>query len=209
LLAALGEDPVGPGDETEEMEENLTRKLIILTAAALLLAPAAMAADPGKGKAKSAEKAAAAQAAAPALPNGAQRCVALRTSLTPAVFASTYGANESDKNAFGKCVAQLNRANVSAKAGAASACRAEQGDANFAASHDGKTFAQHYGGSDDASKAFGKCVSQKAKAKVDASLRAKAKAVKACLAERRANAEAFKAEHKTFGRCVTAETPPS
>jgi len=49
------------------------------------------------------------------------------------------------------------------QANAAQSCRAEQNDANFAANHGGKTFAQFYGTNKNGRNAFGKCVSQKAK----------------------------------------------
>jgi len=44
-------------------------------------------------------------------------------------------------------------------------CKAERADANFAAGHGGKTFAEHYGTNANKKNAFGKCVSAKAKAK--------------------------------------------
>ncbi len=59
------------------------------------------------------------------------------------------------------------------KVNAAKACKAEQADPDFAASHDGKTFDEFYGTNGNPKKetpgtgknAFGKCVSTKAKAK--------------------------------------------
>jgi hypothetical protein len=179
--------------------------LIVLAVVALLAVPSAALAEPGKGK--GAGKPETAGAGAPALPNGAQRCAALRVSMTAPVFNSTYGANASDKNAFGKCVAQTNRSNAAAKASAASACRAEQADANFASAHDGHTFAQHYGANESDENAFGKCVAQKAKAKADASAQAKVKGAKACKTLHAAGLEAFKQQYRTFGKCVSEKTP--
>jgi hypothetical protein len=79
------------------------------------------------------------------------------------------GTNGADKNSFGKCVSgkvhqalDQNEANLQ---NAAALCRAERAAANFPASHGGKTFSQFYGTEKSKLKnAFGKCVSQKAKA---------------------------------------------
>jgi hypothetical protein len=79
------------------------------------------------------------------------------------------GTNGENKNSFGKCVSTKvhealaqNEANLQ---NAAALCRAERADPGFAAAHGGKTFAQFYGTEKSKLKnAFGKCVSQKAKA---------------------------------------------
>jgi hypothetical protein len=47
---------------------------------------------------------------------------------------------------------------------AARACRAEQRDPNFADSHNGQSFAEHYGTNRNNRNAFGRCVSIKAQA---------------------------------------------
>jgi hypothetical protein len=84
-------------------------------------------------------------------------------------FADHYGTeNSNGKNAFGKCVSQKASAAVAsqqaATLNAAKACRAEQLDQSFAATHGGKTFAEHYGTVNSNGKnAFGKCVSKHAK----------------------------------------------
>ena len=87
-------------------------------------------------------------------------------------FAEFYGANPNskgaDKKAYGMCVsgkaATATAAQQSAVQNAARKCKAERADANFAAGHNGKTFAQFYGKNGNLRNAFGKCVSAYAKA---------------------------------------------
>jgi hypothetical protein len=87
-------------------------------------------------------------------------------------FAQQYGSGKNGKNAFGRCVSQKAKANRAEAAqenkdevSAAKQCKAEQAqsDADFGASHGGKTFTQQYGTNKNGKNAFGKCVSQKAK----------------------------------------------
>ena len=79
------------------------------------------------------------------------------------------GTNGADKNSFGKCVStKVDEALAQQAANlqnAAALCRAERVDANFPASHSGDSFSEFYGTEKSKHKnAFGKCVSQKAKA---------------------------------------------
>ena len=94
-------------------------------------------------------------------------------------FAQFYGANKNGKTPFGKCVSAKAKAKAKhsttttattaapttspSEDRASKACKAEQSDANFAAAHGGKTFAQHYGANTGLQNAFGKCVAMKAK----------------------------------------------
>ncbi|HEX6586865.1 MAG TPA: hypothetical protein VF052_08935 [Solirubrobacterales bacterium] len=84
-------------------------------------------------------------------------------------FDQVYGTNHNQQNSFGKCVsgkvhAALGQIETNLQ-NAAQACRAERSDPNFAAGHGGKTFSEFYGTEKSKRKnAFGKCVSQKAKA---------------------------------------------
>lgn len=82
-------------------------------------------------------------------------------------FEQHYGTNKNGKNAYGKCVSSKSKEEldeeVEATENAAKACKAERDDPNFAASHDGKTFAEYYGTNANRKNAFGKCVSTKAK----------------------------------------------
>jgi hypothetical protein len=142
------------------------------------------------------------QAEGQSRPNPARMCSAQRTQMTAGPFASFYGKNANDRNAFGKCVSSMAHAQVQNELSAAAACRAEQADAGFAAAHAGKTFAQTYG-TNDLNNAFGKCVAGKAKAKTQAEQEARIAAVKACAAERKANASAFKAKYSSFRSCVS------
>jgi hypothetical protein len=109
-----------------------------------------------------------------AVNNGAQQCKAeqadpdFATSHGGMTFDEFYGTNHNDRNSFGKCVSGKVNATVAQQdenvQNAAQECRAERGDPNFAASHDGKSFTDFYGTNRNKKNAFGKCVSRKAKA---------------------------------------------
>jgi hypothetical protein len=97
--------------------------------------------------------------------NAARACRALRATLGVELFRQTYGTVQSNRrNAFGKCVSQWTRAEHQNRISARAACSAEQADANFPATHDGKTFQEFYGKNKNGKNAFGKCVSTKARA---------------------------------------------
>lgn len=149
----------------------------------------------------------------------AQQCRAERTKMGVAAFKATYGTNRNRSNAFGKCVSKRARANAAAEAtaakNAAKACKAEQADPNFAATHGGKTFDQFYGTNKNGKNAYGKCVSGQAKAEAQeteaAEVKADVNAAKACKAERKAlGSTAFADKYGTnrnkrnaFGKCVS------
>jgi hypothetical protein len=84
----------------------------------------------------------------------------------PAAFKQKYGTNKSKSNAFGRCVALTAKADAKQAIhqhdqsiiNAAKACKAER-------AADPAAFKQKYGTNKTKSNAFGKCVSQKAKAK--------------------------------------------
>jgi hypothetical protein len=137
--------------------------------------------------------------------NPAQTCRAQRTAMGTATFDKTYGKNANDKNAFGKCVSTVAKAQNTSETSASTACKAEQSDANFAGGHGGKTFAQFYGTNADQSNAFGKCVSTKAQATSTAQSQATVSAAKACATEQSAGAAAFTAKYGTFGKCVSSK----
>lgn len=111
-----------------------------------------------------------------------------------------------------------------ARTNASQECKTEAADANFAATHDGKSFAEFYGANDNGKNAHGKCVSIKAKAKkaeMDAADAQEAKdfknAAKACARERRSlGTNAFANKYGTnpnkrnaFGKCVAGKTQGS
>lgn len=134
--------------------------------------------------------------------NPARTCRALRTQLTSSVFDQTYGKNAHDRNAFGKCVSATARAQANNEVSASNTCKTDQSDPNFAATHGGKTFEQTYGTNADRSNAFGMCVSSTAKAASTAQANATVNAARACKAQKKSDATAFKAKYKTFARCV-------
>jgi hypothetical protein len=106
--------------------------------------------------------------------NAAQQCKAeqadpnFATAHNGMTFDDFYGTNVNHRNAFGKCVSGKVQSTEAQEQenlqNAAQQCRAERGDASFAASHDGKSFTDFYGTNHNKKNAFGKCVSQKAKA---------------------------------------------
>jgi hypothetical protein len=139
-----------------------------------------------------------------------------------AVRMMTTASNVTAKNAFGKCVSAKTRENKTETAKAAKAahtnaakdCKAEQADPNFAAGHGGQTFAQVYGSGNNA---YGKCVSQKAKAQEqEAAAQEQSEdhntvnAAKACKTERSQGVDAFNTKYgrngnkrNAFGKCVS------
>lgn len=100
--------------------------------------------------------------------NAARACREER-SADPAAFKETYGTNGNKANAFGKCVSQKAKAKraeqdeadaeaAEAQTNAAKTCDAER-------SADPAAFQEKYGTNHNKKNAFGKCVSQTAKAK--------------------------------------------
>jgi hypothetical protein len=119
-------------------------------------------------------------------------------------FTLLYGGRS---NAFGRCVSKVAGTLSGDHTNAAKQCAAERADANFAASHDGKTFDQFYGTGKHGANAFGKCVSSKAQALDQQAQENTINAAKTCKAERSSmGAAAFKAKYgghaNAFGKCV-------
>jgi len=133
-------------------------------------------------------------------------CKAERAS-NPALFKQTYGTNKNKSNALGKCISKHTKTETANQNNAAKECRAEQADTTFATTH-GKTFDEFYATNKKGSNAFGKCVSSKAKAKSNADVKADVKAMKSCKADRKADADQFRADwggkRNAFGKCVSA-----
>ena len=136
-------------------------------------------------------------------PNPAQTCRTLRTQMGTSLFNKTYGTNANHRNAFGKCVSKAAHDQAQDESNAATLCRSEQSDSNFASSHGGKTFAQFYGTNADDSNAFGQCVSTKTTATTQSKQQATVTAASACATEQSANAAAFRTKYGTFGECVS------
>lgn len=112
---------------------------------------------------------------------------------------------------MGACVAKQAALAAANRTNAAKACKAEMADANFAASHGGKTFAQFYGTTagkgkgDGNGDAYGKCVSQKANAKTAAQQTALVNAAKKCRTpELKAQIGSGKT-YRNVGACVAAQ----
>jgi hypothetical protein len=149
-----------------------------------------------------------------------KQCRQERTMMGKTVFAQTYGTNKDGKNAFGKCVSHRTRQNSSdqntAHSNAAKQCKAQQSDSNFAAGHNGQTFAQFYGTNKNGKNAFGKCVSTLAKQKTHqmetGQTQAEENAARQCRLERSPDPSAFKNKYGTnhnnsnaFGKCVSTK----
>jgi hypothetical protein len=142
--------------------------------------------------------------------NAATICAGLEKAMGGATFKATYGTNGTRSDALGKCVARWAKIEQQDTLKATHQCALEQNDANFAASHGGKTFAQFYGTGKSGMNAFGRCVSLKVRATTAQQAGATLNAAQACARERAADAAAFKAKYGTnanksnaFGKCVS------
>jgi len=169
------------------------RKLAILSALALLATTPAFAAG---STAKS---------------DAQKQCRAERTAMGAQTFRDTYGTNKNKKNAFGKCVSHRTNQNTAtektAHSNAAKDCKAER-------KADPAAFQQKYGTGKNKKNAFGKCVSQKARAKTkqaeQSQVQAEVNAAKQCKDERSADPAAFEQKYgkngnkkNAFGKCVS------
>ena len=134
------------------------RVILATFAVAVLVAPAALAAEPS------------------ATPTPTQACKALRATMG-AQFASAY-------KTLGACISQKSEQAAVNADNAARQCKAELAmtATEFAAAHGGKTFAQAYGANLNAKNAYGKCVSTKVSAAAQQQLTAEISASKQCKA---------------------------
>jgi len=111
---------------------------------------------------------------------------------------------------FAGCVKKQTAQANQNKVNAAKECTTEQADANFAASHGGKTFDQFYGsnGKNGAvgSNAFGKCVSLKATAKTGEQQSAQLNAAKKCRTDALKALTGAGKKYRNFGACVSDQT---
>jgi hypothetical protein len=143
----------------------------------------------------------------------AQVCQSELATLGAANFKSLYAPGGSGANAMGKCVSRHAHAAAANRTNAAKACKAEMAtpEADFRATHDGKSFAEFYGRNKSDRNAYGKCVSSKASTATAQQKAATMKAAKACQAERAADRAAFTAKYggnaaSAFGKCVSAKS---
>ncbi|MGZ4354124.1 MAG: hypothetical protein ACXVZ4_11305 [Gaiellaceae bacterium] len=85
-------------------------------------------------------------------------------------------------------------------------CQAEQADASFATTHDGKTFDQAYGSGKQGKNAFGNCVSSKTQSSTAAERQATPNPSQTCTAlQKSMTSPTFTATYKTFGACVSQQ----
>src|SRR3954468_7450079 len=175
------------------MQEVCMRKLATLGALALLATTPAFAAG---STAKS---------------DAQKQCRAERTAMGTQTFRDTYGTNKNKKNAFGKRVSHRTHQNEAtekaARSNASKECKAER-------KADPAAFEQKYGTGKNKKNAFGKCVSQKARAKTkqaeQSQVQAEVNAAKQCKDERSADPAAFEQKYgkngnkkNAFGKCVS------
>ena len=113
------------------------RKLLLIAALVLAVAPAAATANTTSVAA-----------------NASKACSALRTQVGPTAFGNTFAS-------FGACVSSVSPLEQLNATTAAALCRAEQADASFAASHGGKTFARFYGNGKKGVHALANCIVRK------------------------------------------------
>jgi hypothetical protein len=143
--------------------------------------------------------------------NATRICSAQRAAMGVAAFNQKWGSPASSRNAFGKCVSRTARTLHQNAQNAAKQCRAEQADATFAATHDGKTFAQFYGTNSDLSNAFGNCVALKTAASNAETSQEAVNPARYCRAQRTSMGDkAFTELYGTntnkrnaFGKCVS------
>jgi hypothetical protein len=174
----------------------MIRSAVLILAALAVTASVGLAA-PGAGQGKS----------------PAQFCKDELVTLGAANFKSLYSPGGSGANAMGKCVSKHARAAAANRVNAAKACKAEMEmpEAEFRATHGGKSFAEFYGKNKNDRNAYGKCVSSKAHAANAQQEAALMKAAKACKAERAADRAAFTAKYggkaaSAFGKCVSSKS---
>jgi hypothetical protein len=121
--------------------------------------------------------------------SASKQCTAVQAKIGAISFERAFAS-------FGACVSALTplaRQNANT---AAASCKGARADANFAATHSGKTFAQFYGVGLNHSNAYGKCVSAKERAASAADV----SAASTCQTDLGATA---------FATCVTLKVHPS
>ena len=134
-------------------------------------------------------------------------CAADKATLGTA-FVTTYATNASKSNAWGKCVSSHAKAANNAVNNASKSCKAQLADANFAAAHGGKTFAQFYGTGKNDKNALAKCASIKAQASSKAEQLARTNPARTCRTLRTqlvANTfiATFGTARNAFGKCTS------
>jgi hypothetical protein len=151
---------------------------------------------------------AAAKPSSPGAKLAVKMCKSIRAQEGRQTFRLTY-------HSVAGCIKQTRPMAREALHNASQTCRAERSDANFAATHDGKTFNQFYGtnaGSTHGAgkNAFGKCVSTNAKLNAKNDVAASVAAAKACKALKASDLATFQSTYgkarNAFGKCVAAQS---
>ncbi len=168
------------------------RRLILVLVAAAVLAPVAASAG-----------------ASPSATSARTDCAKLRSAMGATPFAHAY-------RTFGACVSRYAPVEQQVTTSATATCTAQQADPNFAATHDGKTFAQLYGKGKNGSNAFARCVATVAKANRQAEQQERLNPARTCRALRTQLTLSLFAQtygknangRNAFGKCVstTAKT---
>jgi hypothetical protein len=136
------------------------RRLILVFVVVAVLAPVAASAG-----------------ASPSATSARADCAKLRATMGTTAFAHAYAT-------FGACVSRYAPVEQQVTVSATATCTAQQADPNFAATHDGKTFAQFYGTGKNGKAAFVRCVSTVAKANRQAEQQGRLNPARTCRALR-------------------------
>jgi hypothetical protein len=145
---------------------------------------------------------AAAPAASPdAAKNASGDCTALQARMGPTSFAQAYAT-------FGACVSRFSSLEQQNVAAAQTSCTAQQADPNFAATHNGQTFAQFYGTGKNGNNAMTRCVSAAAKTSSQTEQQGRLNPSRTCrAAESRLGPTGFallySSRKNAFGKCVS------
>jgi hypothetical protein len=164
------------------------RRLIVLLAAVAALAPFAATAGASAGAT-----------------SARTDCLKLQAAMGAAAFGKAYAT-------FGACVSRYAPVEQQVTVSANATCTAQQADANFAANHGGKTFAQFYGIGKSGKNAFGRCVSTVAKANSRSEQQGRMNPARTCRSVRaRLNTSVFAKtygknanDRNAMGKCVSA-----
>ena len=152
---------------------------------------------------------AASAGASPSATSARTDCAKLRATMGTTAFAHAYAT-------FGACVSRYAPVEQQVTVSANATCTAQQADPNFAATHDGKTFAQFYGTGKNGKDAFARCVSTVAQANRQAEQQGRLNPARTCRALRtQLTRSVFDQtygknanDRNAFGKCVstTAKT---
>jgi hypothetical protein len=132
-------------------------------------------------------------------------CAKLRAAMGVTAFSKAYPT-------FGACVSRYAPVEQQVTTSAKATCTAQQADPNFAATHDGKTFAQYYGSGKTDKNAFTRCVSIVAKANSQVEQQGRLNPARTCRALRAQLAASLfdktygknANDRNAFGKCVSA-----